>query len=308
MARRGALLIGHACRLVIAGVLLLAGGLKALDPAALAAETAQYGILPGAIIPLFAAGLIILELVVGAALLLNYRTPSALGAAAGLFAMFIGAISWALATGKQLEACGCFGRNVPRTPQQTLFEDSLLLGAALAGLLCFGWLRNASLELAPRISPWLRWKAASIGLIAIMSGAFVVASPHLPLDDLATRISPGVRWNDLGVALADIDLSKGSHLVALMGMSDPATAEALPGMNALAAQAVPIVGLHADEDEAFNQFFWTRGPAFQIFRIAPSDLRPMHRRLPRWFGLKDGVVTATWDTLPAASEAGEALR
>ena len=304
LLRRGARWAGHLCRLLLAGVLLAAGGLKALDPGGLATETAQYGILPQALIPTFATLLIIAEIVVGVALLLNYRSVASLGAAAALFALFIGAISFALATGKPLEGCGCFGRTVPRTPQQTLVEDLLLLGAALAGMALLRWAGTASVRLPGRLT----WKGATVGLVAVTSSAFVLASPHLPLDDFATRIGPGVRWADLGVALAEVDLSRGAHLVALMGMADPATAAALPGMNALATAGTPIVGLHADEDEVYNQFFWTQGPAFSIYRISAPDFRPMYRRLPRYFALKDGVVAATWDNLPAASEAGEVLK
>ena len=290
-------LAGHLCRLGLAVVFLLAGGLKMLDPEGFAREAAQYGILPAWLTGPFAGLLLPLEVAVGAALLLNFRPVLALGLAAGMLLLFIGAISFALATDQPLEACGCFGRNITRTPSQTLVEDLLFLGAALLGM---AGLRGA--QTAPR------WKGAVLVAVLVASTAFVIASPHLPIDDLATSIRPGARWSDLGVGLAEVDLGKGAYLVAIMGMKDEATAARLPELNELAsAGRFTVVGLHGDDDEAYNEFFWSRGPAFPIYKITASDLRVMHRRLPRCFAVKDGTVTATWPGVPTAAAAAAAL-
>lgn len=290
-------LVGHLCRLGLAVVFLTAGALKMLDPEGFAKEIAQYGLLPGSLTGLFASILLPIEVAVGAALLLNFRPVLALSLATGMLVLFIGAIGFALATDQPLEACGCFGRNISRTPSQTLIEDCLFLAAAVLGLAGLRGVQTSS-----------RWKGAVLLLVVVASSAFVIASPHLPIDDLATSIHPGARWVELGVGLAEVDLGLGGHLVAIMGMKDDATAVQLPALNALAsAGRFSVVGLHGDEDDAYNEFFWSRGPAFPIYKITASDLRVMHRRLPRCFTVKDGTVTATWPGIPSAEAAAAAL-
>lgn len=295
--------VGHLCRLALAFVFLSAGFFKGLDPEGFAHEVGQYGLLQGAVAHLFAYVLIPLEVAVGVALLLNFRPVLSFSVAAALMLMFLGAVGYAIVTGQPLTDCGCFGRNLPRTPQQTLSEDLGLLAAAVVGLLAS--LRRAE---ASGASGGRRWKAPALLVTALSSGAFVIASPFLPIDDLVTALRPGVRWHDLNVALAEMDLGKDKHLVVIMGMQDSATADALEPLNRMAAAGrLSIVGLYADDDTAYNQFFWTRGPAFPLYHAAPSDLRPLHRRLPRFFTVKDGTVTATWETVPTEQQVEKAL-
>src|SRR6185503_13541940 len=117
------------------------------------------------------------------------------------------------------------------------------------------------------------------------SAAFALASPHLPIDDAVTELKPGVSWNDLDVALAEVDLSEGTHLVALLGMKDERSAQALPQLNRLAEEGEPLVGLYGEEESAYNEFLWTRAPAFPLYNVSPSDMRRLHRRLPRFFAV-----------------------
>lgn len=297
---------GHLCRLLLAFVFLSAGVLKALDPEGFAREIAGYGILPASpswLAPLSAHILIPVEVAVGAALLLNFRPVPSLALASGLMLVFIGAITFALATGQPLENCGCFGRNMPRSPQATLAEDAGFLAAGLAGIVAF----RRSRPLAAARDGW-RWKGAVLLLVVAASAVFAVASPALPIDDFVTALKPGVRWEELGIPVAEIDLGQGGHLVALLGMRDPASAGALGGLNELAASGrYSVIGLHSDDEAAYNEFFWQQGPAFPLYHASPGDLRRLHRRLPRYFALKAGVVTATWDTLPDRTELARVL-
>ena len=290
-------LVGHLCRLVLAVVFLTSGVLKMLDPEGFAREVAQYGLLPGGLTGLFASLLLPFEVSVGAALLLNFRPVLAMSLAIGMLVLFIGAIGFALQTGQPLTACGCFGRNFTRTPSQTLIEDCLFLGAAMIGLAGLRGVQAAS-----------RWKGVVLVMVVVASSAFVIASPHLPIDDLVTSIHPGARWADLGVGLAEVDLGREEHLVAIMGMKDDATAAQLPALNMLAsAGRFSVLGLHGDDDDAYNEFFWSRGPAFPIYKVTASDLRMMYRRLPRFFALRDGTVKATWPEVPTAGAVAAAL-
>jgi hypothetical protein len=293
----------HLCRLVLAFVYLASGALKALDPQGFGAEVARYGLLQGTVATVFAYTLIPLELAVGAALLLDYRGFLGFPAGACLMVMFIGAVGFAIATDQPLEGCGCFGRNVHRTPAQTIVEDLGFLAAGLLGLIAGRRQDRATGPRSPR-----RWKAATVTAVLLSSSAFVAASPHLPIDNVATALRPGVTWEELGVTLPDVALSKGTHVVAVMGMTDEASAEALPALNALAADGTSVVGLYDDGEEAYSQFFWNLGPAFPLHYVAPTDLKQLYRRRPRFFALREGVVIATWTGRIDASKVRAVVR
>ncbi len=297
---------GHACRLGLGLVLLASGALKALDPEGFSREVAQYGILSGELARAFAYALVPLEVAVAAALLLNFRTVLSLSVATGLILIFIGAVGFAIATDQPLEGCGCFGRYAARTPVQTLVEDVVFLAMGVVGMITLR--RGATPAPSPTPAPRGRWKRLALGAAALGSGAFVIASPHLPIDDLATGLRPGVDWGDVSLPLAEADLSRGGHLVAVLGLKEEASRAAVERLNALAARGLSVVGLHEDDEQAFNEFFWGEGPAFPLHYASPSDLRRLYRRAPRFFAVKDGVVTRTWEALPDVPRVEEALR
>jgi uncharacterized membrane protein YphA (DoxX/SURF4 family) len=95
-------------RLVVGGVFLLTGILKALDVASFDRSIRAYQMVPGALVPIMANGLPWLEIVVGAYVLAGlYRRWSALASGA-LLIIFMIAMGQALARGLTLQ-CGCFG-------------------------------------------------------------------------------------------------------------------------------------------------------------------------------------------------------
>jgi hypothetical protein len=296
---------GVACRLALAAVFLLAGYFKSLDPEGFGREIAQYGVPGDALAQAAAYALIPFEVALGVALLLNWRPRLTHAVAGATLLLFIGAIAFALLTGRPLEGCGCFGRAVPRTPAQTLVEDILLLGAAGVGWLQRG---GASRRHAASRPDQGGWKMAAVAASAALSGAFALASPHLPLDDRVTELRPGVAWDDLGVALAEVDLSKGRWLVALMGLKDGTSIAALEDLNRLASSGEPVVGLYGEDESAYSEFLFTRGPAFPLYNVSPGDMKRMHRRLPRFFAVSAGRVEATWSAPPTAVALRSALR
>lgn len=97
------------CRLILGGVLLIAGGLKAADPYASATSVRAYQVLPipianflGFVLPFIEVGLGIF-LIIG----IWVKFVSVLGAA--LMLVFVVAIGQAWARGISLD-CGCFGK------------------------------------------------------------------------------------------------------------------------------------------------------------------------------------------------------
>lgn len=117
-------------RLFLGGVFVVAGVLKALDPARFADDVARYGLLPDALVNGVALALPWVELLAGALLIVGVWRQAAALVIAVLNAVFLVAVSVALARG--LEVCGCFGGSVARKASVwTLVEDFVFLAAAI---------------------------------------------------------------------------------------------------------------------------------------------------------------------------------
>jgi putative oxidoreductase len=118
-------------RLVLGGLMLVAGALKLRDPAGFAVEIANYQLLP-VLSPYLAATLPAVEVVLGIGLLIApaiWRRAAAVGAAI-LFAMFAVAVGSAYLRDINI-ACGCFGGGGDAIGPLTLARNvSLLVGVA----------------------------------------------------------------------------------------------------------------------------------------------------------------------------------
>jgi uncharacterized membrane protein YphA (DoxX/SURF4 family) len=112
---------------------------KIIHPAAFAKIVHNYRMLPGDLVNVFALILPWLELVCGMALIMGTRTSGAAAILAGLTAVFIVAVSSAMARGIKID-CGCFstsgGARKVGTP--LLIEDAVLLL-----LILFVWIKGA---------------------------------------------------------------------------------------------------------------------------------------------------------------------
>lgn len=124
-------------RLGLAGVLLAAGGLKAIDPAASVAAVRAYQILPAAAETVVGWGLPFLEIAVGLLLAVGVATRMIAVVAAGLFAVFVAAVSSAAIRGLSID-CGCFGGGGAVAPGQTAYTGEILRDCAF--VLLAGWL------------------------------------------------------------------------------------------------------------------------------------------------------------------------
>jgi uncharacterized membrane protein YphA (DoxX/SURF4 family) len=99
---------GLVARLVVGGVWIAAGVLKLPDPAESVRAVRAYQILPEAIVPTIGYGLPILEVVVGAMLILGLGSRVVAALSALLQVAFIIGIASVWARGIEIE-CGCFG-------------------------------------------------------------------------------------------------------------------------------------------------------------------------------------------------------
>jgi len=150
--------LGLVARLVTGGVWLYAGALKLSDPAQSVQAVRAYQLLPSSVVSPVGQLLPILEIVVGAMLVLGLLTRGAAAVSAVLFLAFIIGIASVWARGIEID-CGCFGGggydpNASEKYPWEIARDAALLAASV-------WLvtlRSTRLSLdsrlfAPRPSP-----------------------------------------------------------------------------------------------------------------------------------------------------------
>jgi uncharacterized membrane protein YphA (DoxX/SURF4 family) len=290
-------------------VLLVAVWGKALDPAAFAEQIRIEGLdfaLPATAVALIALAL---ETGLGLALLLGLRRKWVLIPAALLVVFFLaltGRAWWLAAHGLRDEAasCGCFGNLVQRTPAQAFWQDLFLLGPAL--LLSF-----LGRDRRPPVFPPFRTAVALVSALAV--AIFAWKAPGLPLDDLATRLRPGVKVAEICAGSGEQrtcldsvvpELGEGQHLVVLANLDDAALTKSVDALNAYAGDAgkPTLWVLAAVTPEQHRAFFWKWGPRFEIRETPPEVLRPLYRRLPRAFLVKDGRVVRTFSGMPPLAQ------
>ncbi|WP_235737844.1 DoxX family protein [Nocardioides alcanivorans] len=100
--------VGTVLRLVTGGVWIVAGAMKLPDPAASVRAVRAYDLLPEAIVPTVGHLLPVLEVAVGACLILGLLVRGMSVISALLFLAFIIGIASAWSRGLQID-CGCFG-------------------------------------------------------------------------------------------------------------------------------------------------------------------------------------------------------
>jgi uncharacterized membrane protein YphA (DoxX/SURF4 family) len=119
-------------RLLLGGLLLAAGVLKAHDgPVLTASSISAYRILPSAVVAPLGAFLPYFEILLGAYLAFGLFTRVAAAIASLEFVVFAGAVASLVV--RQIPAdCGCFGSSVETPPSWPHVAGDLLLGALAA--------------------------------------------------------------------------------------------------------------------------------------------------------------------------------
>src|SRR4051794_2592441 len=140
-------------RLLLGGVLVVAGALKMPDPAAAVRSVRAYQLLPESLVAPVAFGLPVLEIAVGLALLLGVFVRTAAIAAAVLLVVFVAAVGSAWARGLQID-CGCFGNGGQVAAGQTAYPLEILRdGVLLLVALALAWRPASRLALGARAVP-----------------------------------------------------------------------------------------------------------------------------------------------------------
>ena len=298
-------------------VLLVAAWGKVIDPVVFVEQIAIEGLdfaLSTYAVALIAIGV---EIALGTALVLGLRRLWVLLPATALTAFFLlltGRHYWNFVQGIVDESfsCGCFGNLVIRTPAEAFWQDLFLLVPAL--VLAFVGRGDSGRAEGGRGEREFPSKRVGITAAATLLGLLLAwQAPNLPLDDMATRLRPGSTIADLCsgrdverlcINLVIPELEEGEHWVVLADLADPVFGEAVEGLNTLAlAEGGPRLWVLTDAtpDEQYA-FFWQWGPVFEIREAPHALLRPLYRRLPRSFIVRDGEVTETSSGLPYEAE------
>ncbi len=127
--RKGIHIISTAARILLGGMFVYAGTIKAMDPIALAEDIANYRMLPGELVPLMTAAMPGVEIVVGALLITGIFIRASATMAAIMLAAFTIALAQAATRGLNIE-CGCFGGAAPVDGWVIGRDIVLLVGAA----------------------------------------------------------------------------------------------------------------------------------------------------------------------------------
>lgn len=125
---------GLLARLTIAGVWIVAGGLKAFNSYSAGAAVRAYEIFPPTLATTVGHILPWVEIGLGALLILGMFTRYTAAASAVLLALFIGGIASAWARGLTID-CGCFGGGGTVEPGQTKYLQEIVRDTGLI-LLC----------------------------------------------------------------------------------------------------------------------------------------------------------------------------
>jgi uncharacterized membrane protein YphA (DoxX/SURF4 family) len=285
--------VGHAARLALGAVFLLAGVLKMVDVADFARTTAGYGLVSAKIAAVVAPVMIAIEIALAVALLAGYRTRAAATLTGMLLVAFIVLEGWGMAHGRT-ESCGCFGAYVQRTPLEVILEDVGFLALAVMAVAFLG--------------PWearRRRPAAAVVLVAAIAAlGLAVASPHLPIDPWVTRLAVGRTVEDLGLAAKLPAEVQENGFVAILDLTDPVSKEASAALNDLAAApGIPkVIALTPSSETDYAAFLWDAYPGFDVLTADPPLLKRLYRRLPLYFRVRSGRVEAIYrDPRPPAA-------
>ncbi|MCW3093681.1 MAG: hypothetical protein JWP81_4750 [Ferruginibacter sp.] len=177
----------HIARVLVGSLFIFSGLVKAIDPLGLGYKMQEFfevwasdGYLPGFMNYLhtqslwFSIMMIVLEIVLGVALLIGWKKNFILTFLLLLTLFFTFLTGYVLFTGK-IRACGCFGDCIPLTPMQTFVKD-----IALTILIIFLIIYRKNIQ------PVVKGFFGSIIILLTVTGATVLqlyVLKHLPLKD-----------------------------------------------------------------------------------------------------------------------------
>lgn len=290
--------LGSLAGVALGLVFLFAALIKAADPELFATQITGYKLTPESWGLFLAYLLIIVELVLGAAVLLHVAPRLSTVALLLLLVFFIGATAIAWSQGNVKE-CGCFGRAASRGPLGVIVEDTLFI---LLGALALKWAK-------PWASDRARWTAFLIVLPLLVALPWI--GPRLPVDRWVTAVGPGADLSNMAVDGLKMPIQEGRVLLAFYGPDCDRCVQSLPGLDAIALAEkgnLQVVAVLAGDQRAARAFRIEHVPSFPIGYSPETVLRQYYRQVPVFVLLEDGVVARAWWRQPPEPEELASLR
>ena len=279
--------------IVLGGILLAAAVVKGIDLQQFALQIRQYGILPdNAGLTRGAAWfMVVVEAVIGAALLLNWRPKLMLAAFVALMLLFIAALAWAIVQGG-VSDCGCFGPAAQRSPQEALVEDAvLLLIAAVA------WrLRPEGIYFRKPLKTWAVAAVCALAMsLPLTVGKGLSDQPSAALEE--GRSSSGMVLESLSGER--IDLTTGTFLLALMATDCAHCSDSVPLLNEIVAEvddAISICGVTANEQAEVDRFIEDNFAFYPVLTVDTQRFSSLisNDPLPQFLLIRDGQILSRW--------------
>jgi hypothetical protein len=276
---------------IIGLILITAAVLKSYNLQLFIREIMAYQIITNHLmLTLGAWGLIITELVLGASLLIYYRPKITISLTGILFAVFLGAIIWALITG-MTEDCGCFGSWVKRSPRGAIIEDLVMVG-----VLALSWPRKSQpVGAGSRIKPL-------IITLALIAGIVLPICFGAPVNELfgINKGEGNAKGNLFSLQnLAGVDLKNGSFLFVLISTDCSHCRDSVEEFNRLARKTdLPkLIALSSDSEDQRASFIKELKPEYPVIGISEADFyRILGTGLtPRSMLVVKQYVLKTWD-------------
>lgn len=203
-----------------------------------------------------AVGVIAVEFVLGAMLIVGYRVRTAVIGSIVLLVGFGLVVGWEVLSGSSSD-CGCFGTLIQRSPQAALIEDIIMLGLATIGM-------ASSATDKPKRGRWAGILVAS-GLIWTLF--FVV----VPLPGGALR--SGMDWHP--AVPNDPEQYPEEYLLWVFDPDCNSCHGQIGSLNRLAGQGLRIIGLTDATVGGIQEFIWDFEPSFEIQSIGSDRLKRM---------------------------------
>jgi hypothetical protein len=276
---------------IIGLILIAAASLKSYNIQLFIREIMAYQIITDPLMLTFGAwGLIITEFVLGTSLLIYYRPKITISLTAILFAVFLGAITWALFTGVT-EDCGCFGSWAKRSPSGAIIEDLVMVV-----VLALAWpRRNRPVNKGSRIKPF-------IIMLALITGILLPVCFGAPVNELFAIGKEEGKAKEKLFALQDlvgVDLKNGSFLFVVFSTDCSHCRETVEEFNRLARKTdLPrVIALSSDSEDQRASFIQELKPVYPVIGIKEDDFyRLLGTGLtPRSMLVVKQHVLKTWD-------------
>jgi hypothetical protein len=289
---------------IIGLILITAAALKSSNIQLFIREIMAYQIIDNPLMLTFGAwGLIITEFALGTSLLIYYRPRVAISLTGILFAVFLGAVTWALITGVT-EDCGCFGSWAKRSPAGAIIEDLVMVG-----VLALAWPRRKQPESAgSRIKPF-------IVMLALITGIVLPICFGAPVKELFAIGNGKAKAEENLFALqelAGVDLKNGSFLFVVFSTDCSHCRDSVEEFNRIARKTdLPrVIALSSDSEDQRASFIQELKPVFPVMGITEDGF---YRLLgtgftPRSILVVKQHVLKTWDEeAPGVEAINEAL-